>query len=271
MPPKGNPFIFDGPLKVNDSSTVILLRRAKNDDANVLTSADMTPPGGPIGPMIELSLGNKDSFEFCSGWEVLMGQNEVKNWMRSTKDKTKTMSFPGEFKFAGGLVDKGESIEAAAARELEEEFLAPCGLRLPSKAILRPFIVKQTRPIRGKSAMMYNFIAIADENPWLEELDLDFVNAKLAEKRENFEPIMESGDFWEMSKEKKETVSPEVNNVKWMSLRDAVWSTLSSMNMAKPYYINDYQRQEFAKYGVKRRDPSEWAPSATIESDLYKY
>jgi 8-oxo-dGTP pyrophosphatase MutT (NUDIX family) len=270
MPPKkkggGNPFVFEGPLKVSDSATVILLRRAANQTANsTLTPSDLTPEGGPIGPMIELTLENENQFEFMSGWEVLMGQNEVKNWMRSTKDSTKTMSFPGEYKFAGGVVDKGESIAAAAARELEEEFLAPCGLTLPADAILRPFIVKQTRPIRGKSAMMYNFVAIADENPWLENLDLDFVNQKLADKRTALQPLVESGEFWEMSKEEKELVSPEVHSVKWMSLRDAVWSTLTSMNMAKTYFINDYMREEFAMYGVKRRDPMFITCAAIVE------
>jgi hypothetical protein len=29
--------------------------------------------------------------DFCSGWEVLLGQGEVKNWLRSTPEKTVLM------------------------------------------------------------------------------------------------------------------------------------------------------------------------------------
>ena len=58
-----------------------------------------------------------------------------------------------------------------AKRELTEEFLAPAGLALPSDAVLRPFVVKQTRPIQSRSQLIVHFVALADENPWLAQLD----------------------------------------------------------------------------------------------------
>ena len=79
-------------------------------------------------------------------------------------------------RFAGGTVDEGENIAEAGARELAEEFLEPAGVALPADAQIRPFVVKQTMPIRSKSNLMFNFVALASENPWLETLDVDGVN-----------------------------------------------------------------------------------------------
>ena len=76
----------------------------------------------------------------------------VVNWLRSTREKLETMRYGGEFKLAGGNVDEGESVEACAKRELVEEFLRPAETQVPPEAIvLRPFSVKQTRPIRSRS------------------------------------------------------------------------------------------------------------------------
>ena len=93
-----------------------------------------------------------------------MGQSEVVNWVRSAApDKLAFMRYGGEFKFAGGTKDKGETIEETARRELSEEFMT----EVPSSAILHPFRVNSTRAIAGKSFLMYNFVCLADENPWL--------------------------------------------------------------------------------------------------------
>ncbi len=80
--------------------------------------------------------------------------------------------YAGEWKLPGGNVDKGETVESAARRELTEEFLKPAHLTLPDNAVLRPFTTKQTRPIRSLSNLMHNFVALEDENPWLAQDDL---------------------------------------------------------------------------------------------------
>ena len=73
---------------------MILLRRTKdNTGKNTLTVDELSGDGNNANPMVAGTIGG--SFDFESGWEVLMGQNEVKNWMRSTAESTKTMSFPG--------------------------------------------------------------------------------------------------------------------------------------------------------------------------------
>jgi len=73
------------------------------------------------------------------------------------------MRYPGEYKFAGGAVDTNESLEAAARRELEEEFLCV----VPQEAKLRLFDIKQTRPVQNTSYIMHNFLVLESENPWL--------------------------------------------------------------------------------------------------------
>ena len=51
---------------------------------------------------------------------------------------------------------------------------------------------------------MFNFLAAADENPWLAELDLAVLNARLEAKRRAFEALRASGEFWKMGKEERE-------------------------------------------------------------------
>lgn len=201
-----------------------------------------------------MMFAGRDEVVFTSGWQVLMGQAEVKNWIRSDKDKTVTMRYPGEFKFAGGKIDEGESIKEAGVRELAEEFLEPIGVKLPEDASIRPFLVKQTNPIRSKSNLMYNFLALDTENPWLAELDVDEVNAGLAERRTAHAALVESGAFWEMDTAAKEAVAPEIHQLAWVDLDQAFSMTLATMN-DEVQHINDYQREEFERHGVKRRDP----------------
>ena len=104
--------------------------------------------GAPVGGVAAIFNG-VDELDFCfrdTSWEVLMGQNECVNWMKTTglgEKDTKIMRYPGEYKFAGGTLDKGESFRAAAQRELAEEFIRPCNLTLPEEgARLRPFAAK---------------------------------------------------------------------------------------------------------------------------------
>ena len=54
---------------------------------------------------------------------------------------------------------------------------------------------------------MHNFVALAEENEWLRTLDVDAVNVDLAARREYFEGLLASGEFWGLSTEEKEKVS----------------------------------------------------------------
>ena len=128
------------------------------------------------------------------------------------------------------------------------------GLALPPDANIRPFVVKQTMPVRSKSNLMYNFVALASENPWLASLDIDGVNVALEERRARHARLVETGEFWKMSVAEKEAVAPEVHRLQWVDLADAFAMTLSTMNNAVEF-VDDFQQAEFARYGIKRRDP----------------
>ena len=240
-------FVIEGELSVVNATTVICLRRAASAEPRVLQCSRFDGMGGAM-------LKDRPEVAFRSGWQVLMGQAEVKNWMRSEPDSTTTMRYGGEYKFAGGTVDEGEDIAAAGARELEEEFLADVGLALPPDASIRPFVVKQTMPVRSKSNLMYNFVALASENEWLAGLDIDGVNVALEERRARHARLVETGEFWEMSVAEKEAVAPEVHRLQWVDLADAFAMTLSTMNN-EVEFVDEFQQAEFARYGIKRRDP----------------
>lgn len=47
---------------------------------------------------------------------------------------------------------------------------------------------------------MHNFVALADENEWLRDLDVEIVNARLEERRRTHVRLMDSGEFWKLSK-----------------------------------------------------------------------
>ena len=152
--------------------------------------------------------------EFASDWQVLMGQAEVVNWIRtpSATDPPSLMRYPGEYKFAGGGVDGSETLLGAARRELEEEFRTA----VPESASLFLFNVTQTKPVQGRSYSMYNFVCMAEENPWLADLDSDAINISLAECRSGFENLRASGEFFALDKEGREAVAPEVQKVEWL-------------------------------------------------------
>lgn len=201
-------------VTIVEAATVLCVRRVPPDQfsARTLSHEDYT-----LDADARSQLGDFE-WPFTSGLQVLMGQNEVVNWVRSTPTSTSFMRYAGEWKFPGGSVDKGEALAAAAERELSEEFR----LTLPPSAVMEPFNVKFTRAIQGRSYTMFNFLCAADRNPWLQQLDLQAVNARLSARREKFERLLESGEFWQLGKEERMEVSPEVRRVEWLDLATAV-------------------------------------------------
>ncbi|TYZ69105.1 hypothetical protein PybrP1_009913 [[Pythium] brassicae (nom. inval.)] len=190
------------------------------------------------------------------GWEVLLGQGEVKNWLRSSPKLTRLMRYPGEWKFPGGAVDAGDaSLESAALRELQEEFL---GLPAAASSARMHFLgEKITKAIRGRRHRMFNFVAFEDENlSWMGDDALRAVNATLAAKREAFEHThLASGAFWRMASDaEKERVSPEIHRVQWFPI-DAAMEMMRGALLAPRTPVDDWQRSEFERYGVAKRDP----------------
>eukprot|EP00937_MAST-01D_sp_MAST-1D-sp2_P007882 g7882.t1 len=268
---KQDPFAVRGQLVVQDSATVLCVRQRAEAGGGArewLTPEDCGVAGSPLRGLF----GEAGRIPFDSGWEVLMGQSEVVNYLKSSPGVLKTMRYAGEFKLAGGNVDDNEAVQAAALRELHEEFLAPLGWEIPWDATLRPFVTKQTRPIRSRSNLMHCYVALEAENAWLRELEVGRANEALAAKRARFAELAKDDAFWQLPAAQREEATPEVRRLAWLPLRDAVKHTLSSMAAAGGIggkggtggggaggsglrFVNEWQRAEFSKYGVRRRDP----------------
>jgi len=256
------------PLSIRQAATVVCLRRSPSPKTGRLRREDYRGElefqdgwgefGDIFGTSRESSGNGTRGFakedgvlEFSSGWQVLVGQSEVVNWVRSEQGEAPAlMRYGGEYKFAGGGVDDGETLVAAARRELAEEF----EVDVPETCALIPYNVTQTRPVQERSYSMFNFVCIAEENPWLAAYDVEAANRRLAERRERFELERSSGRFWEMGKEEREAVAPEVRSVEWLEVYDAVRLMMTCKCM-KLQPINDWQEREFARLGVEERDP----------------
>ena len=187
-------------------------------------------------------------------WHVLLGQSEVKNWLRSSPQSTVVMRYPGEWKIPGGTKDASDpSLKHTAHRELHEEF---CGIRVPfAEFNVRLLNIKQTKVVRGMSYLMHNFVALADENAWLLDEGLPAtINGNLAARRENFGSLLGSGDFWGMGSEEKESVAPEVRQVSWFEVEEAI-QLMSTSDLQPLQPVNAWQLEEFRRYGISRRDP----------------
>ena len=129
-------FAVKGSIMVRDSGAVLLVRR-RPSPAITLTAEDCGNSKFLQSQNVGV-FGSKGEICFESGWEVLLGQSEVVNWLKTTPKKLATMRYAGEWKLAGGNVGENESIMDAAFRELQEEFIDPLGLTLPHSTILRP-------------------------------------------------------------------------------------------------------------------------------------
>jgi 8-oxo-dGTP pyrophosphatase MutT (NUDIX family) len=242
-------------LRVKLASTVIVARR-RLTSTNVLSVSDL-PGADNIESRISYLFGQgNDSRNFTNGWEFLLGQSECQNYLRTPQNGTPSlMRYGGEYKFAGGSVDVGESIEDAARRELAEEFLCT----VPTNAVLRLLDVKQTRPVQNTSYIMHNFVCLEAENPWLKNLDVQNTNELLAQRRSTFKELMKNNNgekYFNMTKEEKELVCPEVQSVAWLDMKTAVTNAFTSMNSdSNLTFVNDFQRLEFERLNISNRDP----------------
>jgi ADP-ribose pyrophosphatase YjhB (NUDIX family) len=210
---------MDSPIRIVNAATLVCLRRSASSSVS---------------------------------WDVLLGQSEVKNWLRSTPTSTRIMRYPGEWKFPGGTVDSTDaSLEATALRELEEEFLG----MVPSNARVYFLSSKITRPIQRQRHRMVNFVAFQDENDsWMNADALTRVNEALAMKREEFAGHIESGRYWQMSDQQKMEASPEIHRVQWFPIEDAI--RMMGASLFDPLTpIDDWQREQFDTHAVAKRDP----------------
>jgi ADP-ribose pyrophosphatase YjhB (NUDIX family) len=210
--------------------------------------------------------------------QVLLGQNETINWLKSTSSQNLVpMRYPGEWKFPGGVYDPDldDALESTAIRELREEFL---GLNCPPNEILRSqmklFNQKFTLPVQGRRYEMNNFLFILKNDgeglvSWDED-EIARVNQNLSQKKNQFLEKMSRNEYWELSYEQRLPISPEVYQVQWVDLDEAISLMESSLThhdwqieeekeeegtRKERKYVNVWQQEQFEQYGILRRDP----------------
>lgn len=192
---------------------------------------------------------------FAPSLQVLLGQNQVKNWLRSTEDDDVPMRYPGEWKFPGGVRDESdEDLKCTAIRELKEEFI---GLPISEDmtSTLKLFNKKVTLPVRGKQYCMHNFISLFDDNSWMvDEAVVHCVNENLENKLTHFECLIANGAFWQLILHEKERFAPEVRHIQWVKL-DVAIARMRSATSTPTVFLDEWQRSEFIKYNIEMRDP----------------
>jgi 8-oxo-dGTP pyrophosphatase MutT (NUDIX family) len=252
-------------LKVKESATVVLVRQSGNLPPRKVSRGDFGAAGALYDKesRVKCVFGDQQEAEFLHGWEVLMMQRQAINWIRSTAVDVAPMRYPGEYTFPGGGRDEGETIRETALRELTEEL----GIDVPDST-LHLFNVRQTRPVRGVSYIMYNFVMLESQNEWIKALNIERINASLREKEEAFEKMRESGEFFNLSAEQRHHFSPEMHDVQWLHLCDAAVNAFTSMN-PNLTFVNRWQEEKFLRYNFQRRDPMFVTLQTIVQMDAF--
>ena len=108
-----------------------------------------------------------------------------------------------------------------------------------------------------------NFVAHADENPWLTELDVAATNAALQSAAAKAEASLRSGEWAGLSDAEKAARSPEVHQLAWLPIDEVVRTMQASIGQGT--FVNDWQRQQFAAHGVAQRDPMSVTMASVID------
>eukprot|EP00954_Amorphochlora_amoebiformis_P022474 1353563-Amorphochlora_amoeboformis.AAC.1 len=126
--------------------------------------------GEPIRAAVVVGLKYMNTTEGVPRWYVLMEQRVVKNWLKSTPNRTALMAWPGEFAFPGGAAEPSDQdMEETAKRELQEELL---GVHIPAGDFkARLFDVISVQGVR-RSYQVHIYIAFSSVNKWLESLEV---------------------------------------------------------------------------------------------------
>lgn len=66
--------------------------------------------------------------------------------------------------------------------------------------------------------------------------------------------MLNDGSYWNLNIQQKEEISPEVYQVKWIDIDEAIL-IMESAEYFPIQYVNEWQQQEFEKYSISQRDP----------------
>ena len=219
-----------------------------------------------------------------------MGQSHVVDWLKSKgptvrfgtfreisafertsrrqiQSGLKLMRYGGEFKFFGGSMDEeDETLESTAKRELREELLLDDSNEIEK---IRLFNTKITKVIKGRSYNMHNFVALESENRFLRDMEnVHDVNEKFRQRESKFASYLRSGAWWKMGAEERVQVSPETHKVKWWNVNDII-KVLYESKSKQLIPVNPFQRDEFEKYGIMKRDAMFQTMATLMEINQY--
>lgn len=241
------------PCRFELSTVVVCLRPSSTACLPIHRSECATDSHGSIGG-ISTFFANSPTLTFKENYDVLVGQATVINYFRSKPGAPRTiMRYPGEMRLPGGKVETSDSgLSASACRELCEEFLIDYDLALST--VLHPIGAFQTRIVGGKSNMIVTFVALAEENAWLQDINLNARNTKLQAMAAAAEAQLDSGDWASLSSEARALLSPEFAELKWTKL-SALVKTMQGSIAHPLQYVNHWQQKQFDLHEIQRRDP----------------
>jgi hypothetical protein len=155
-----------------------------------------------------------------------------------------------------------ESLEITAIREFQEEFLdITCPGNLHHQITL--FNRKFTLPVQGRQYEMNNFLIVDEDQVWCDE-EIQRVNQNLILKKNKFLESKSTGEYWTLNSEEKSMLSPEVYQLQWFDLDEAI-SLMESAQHHRQSYVNNWQEEEFQRYGILKRDPMYQSMMTLIE------
>jgi len=234
------------------AATVVCLRRSASRGFRRVAVVDL-----PLfGKLKEKFFHDREELLINQSWDVLMGQRPVVNFPKSSKDKVKIMNYPGEFVLPGGRKDEGETLKECALREFEEEVIG--GSLDDRKSVnLKHFFTFTTKVVRKRRHKIHSFVALETENPWVGKIDVKKLNERSERCLETERRLLENGSYWDLSYDERQAVGCELRRLSWIPLEDAILMTMASIPESDQSLVpvNDFQRNEFLKYGIKKRDP----------------
>ncbi|KAJ9455925.1 hypothetical protein DIPPA_22738 [Diplonema papillatum] len=185
------------------------------------------------------------------GLEVLLAQAPFDNYLRAERgEKPPLFRYPGEFRIPGGCVDEEDGGDplVTALRELKEEL----DLSHPEMKA-RLYSVRRTAVVKNRRYLMHNFVVHPSENPWVQDVSEADINAWLARKRQQFDELLVSGDYWDLTPEQKMEVAPEVAEAKWWPVDDACRVLACSRGESGFGFPEPHATELFAKYGLTQK------------------
>ena len=181
--------------------------------------------------------------------EVLVGQIEVVDWVKSSLSDKRINPFPGEYRLPAR---QHRSVSGAAQTPLEtvSTELEELGFNIPKEGVQATLFAKESVQTESRDYRILYFLVEEEDNRDVFRTDIRKINLRLRETRK-VRREMEVDGRWELlARAEKERLSPKLHHLEWKTLSEV----RSDFDPSKPF-VNAYQQEEFAKYDVVARQP----------------